>query len=270
MNPLLPVNAMITKIIKETTQEYRFRLKLVNNQPFHFRPGQFVMLSMMGVGEAPFSLTSDAHIHDTFEICVRKVGTVSKMLHEKKIGDMVGIRGPYGTYFDTKDYVGDHVFFIAGGLGLVPLRPVILACLGNREAYENITLLYGSKNIKDMVYKNFVKSWEKQEDIDVDIILDNPEGTAYPQGLITKLIADKVFHDQTTFIICGPPIMYKFVIKLLKEKKIMDHKIWISLERHMKCGVGLCGHCRMDDVCVCQSGPVFRYDQVKGKRGAIA
>ena len=267
-NLYIPRKAVIKKITPETSMETRFKIAVCDDKPFSFKPGQFIMLSIMGIGEAPFSITSDSSVEQTFEICIRKVGTVSKMLHNKNEGDTIGIRGPYGTFFDTKKYEGHSVIFVAGGLGLVPLRPAIIQCIEKRDLYNNVTVLYGSKNIKDMVYKQFIEEWENGNSIEVDVILDNAEGTNYKQGLITALIDERQFEKGTHFVICGPPIMYRFVIMSLMKQGVDEKNIWLSFERHMKCGVGKCGHCRMDGICVCQSGPVFNYTDVKGKRGA--
>ncbi len=149
------------------------------------------------------------------------------------------------------------------------MRSAILDCFYDRDRINSMTVLYGSKNIKDMVYRKIAEQWMSEEDVEVEVILDNAERTGYKQGLITQLIEDREFEQKTQFVICGPPIMYRFVIGLLLKKGVREDQIWISLERHMKCGVGKCGHCRIDDICVCQSGPVFRYDKVKGKRGVI-
>ncbi|MEL7604326.1 MAG: FAD/NAD(P)-binding protein, partial [Bacillota bacterium] len=217
----------------------------------------------------PFSITSDASVPRRFEICVRTVGAVSGVLHKKEAGDVVWVRGPYGTCFDTADYEGGSVVFIAGGLGLVPLRPVILECLSKRDRFGRVALLYGSRNIRDMVYRQFAQEWEKRPDIDVRIILDDAAGTQYPQGLITALIDEAEFEPGASFVICGPPVMYRFVLRSLHNKGVADERIWLSLERHMKCGVGKCGHCRLDDICVCEKGPVFNYTVIRDKRGAI-
>lgn len=266
---LVPRRALITKIVKETDSETSFRLSFEDGSGLNQSPGQFVMLSILGEGEAPFSITSSPVDQKFFEVCVRKVGKVSTALHKKKLGDVIGIRGPYGTHFDKKYYVGQDVVFIAGGIGLVPLRSIVLDCFEDVENYRSITLLYGAKSQKDMVYHDMVVDWHKDGQLEVDIILDHAEGTNYQEGLITSLIDKRTFNVGTQFVICGPPIMYRFVIGLLKKKGISEASIWVSLERHMKCGVGRCGHCRMDDVCICQDGPVFRYDRVSQKRGVI-
>ncbi len=268
-NLMMPEIGIIKEIIKETEQETRFRIAFESGRSLGFRPGQFIILSILGVGEAPFSITSDPNNKECFEICVRNVGAVSGSLHRKEAGDRIGIRGPYGTTFDKNEYFGKSVVFVAGGIGLVPLRSAILDCFKDRGRINGMTVLYGSKNIRDMVYSGIVKRWMAEEDVEVDIILDDAEGTRFKQGLITQLIEEREFESETQFVICGPPIMYRFVIGLLQKKGIHDDQIWISLERHMKCGVGKCGHCRIDDICVCQSGPVFRYDRVKDKWGVI-
>lgn len=268
-NQFLPKRSLIREIRKETPGETSFRLTFEDGSSLGQKPGQFIILSILGVGEAPFSITSSPNDPEGFEICVRAVGKVTKALHRLPVGSIVGIRGPFGTDFDKSEYAGKDVVFIAGGIGLVPLRSAVLDCINDRENYKSMTLLYGAKSKKDMVYHDGVAKWHQEGILDADIILDNAEGTDYKQGLITVLIDQRTFTPDTQFVICGPPIMYRFIIKSLKTKGVSESDIWVSLERHMKCGVGRCGHCRMDDVCICQEGPVFRYDQVSSKRGVL-
>ena len=146
-------------------------MSFADGKRFEFKPGQFIILSIMGLGEAPFSITSDNSINDRFEICVRGVGKVSKALHKKRVGDIVGVRGAYGSYFSTENFLDQNIVFIAGGIGLVPLRSVILECLRDRKKYRDILVLYGSKSIKDMVYKDFVREWGWDNRIHIDVIL---------------------------------------------------------------------------------------------------
>jgi sulfite reductase subunit B len=261
-----PELATIKKVIPQTEFETLFEIELSQRKTLGHKPGQFVEASIFGVGEAPFGVCSaPAPDKPIFELCVRRVGNVTNALHNLKAGDKIGIRGPFGNGFDVLNFKGKNIIFVAGGIGLVPLRSLVLEVLNNRKDYGKVFILYGCKTPKDLLYKDELKSWECQKDIECQVTVDlGDENWTGNVGVITTLIPKIIFDPKKTqAAIVGPPIMYRFVIKELKARRMPDQNIWVSLERKMKCGVGKCGHCQMNQIYVCQDGPVFNYARAK-------
>ncbi|HID74244.1 MAG TPA: hypothetical protein EYP43_04245, partial [Thermoplasmata archaeon] len=249
------------------TLEMLLELRLDDGSELGHQPGQFVGVSIFGVGEAPISVTSSPTSGPNFQLCVRKIGNVTTALHNLNVGDKVGIRGPFGRGFDTEGLKGKDLLFIAGGLGIAPLRSFFNYVLDRRSDYGKVTILYGCKVPSEMLFTDEVQSWDGREDIDHRLTVDScteDDGWANNVGVITSLIPGVDIDVERTYcIVVGPPIMYRFVIRSLKEKGVPDDHIIVSLERRMKCGVGKCGHCQMNGVYVCQEGPVFNYADVK-------
>ena len=268
-----PRPATIQNIIKMTEKELLFQITLDDNSKLGHKPGQFVQLSVMGVGEAPISICSSPTKEGFFECCVRDVGNVTAALSRKKIGDKVGIRGPYGNGFDTKLLKEKDIVFIGGGIGIAPLRSLIEYVLDNRNDYDKIAILYGCRMPGELLFANSVNKWSNRKDIEHYYTVDNcPDEACWYgyTGLITSVIPRVDFYQEKPYVVvCGPPIMYKFVIKGLKEKGVEDNHIIVSLERRMKCGVGKCGHCQINGICVCQEGPVFSYADIKNLPEAL-
>jgi sulfite reductase subunit B len=261
-----PEMAVIKKVIPQTPLETFFELELTERKTLGHKPGQFVEVSIFGLGEAPISVSSAPEPDKpTFELCVRKVGNVTNALLEKKVGDKIGIRGPFGNGFDIAKFKGKDILFIAGGIGLVPLRSLILAVLNRRPDYGRINVLYGCKTPRDLLFKGELKSWECGGSVECLITVDlGDESWQGDVGVITTLIPRvEIDEKKTQAVIVGPPVMYRFVIRELKSRRLPDANIWMSLERKMKCGVGKCGHCQMNDIYVCQDGPVFNYAELK-------
>ncbi len=241
-------------------------------------PGQFVELSIAGVGEAPISVTSSpTRALPSFELCVRAVGNVTNALHEKSIGNTVGIRGPFGSGFPIDEFQDQDLLFIAGGLGIAPLRSLINYVLDKRGEFKDINILYGCKRPCQQMFEDEVEHWARRQDIyhkaTVDFCPDNVcwDGNI---GLITELIPGvDIDLEETYVVVCGPPVMYKFVLQELDKKEVPHEHIYLSLERRMKCGIGKCGHCQINGaeevLYACQDGPVFNYDRVKGFEEAI-
>jgi NAD(P)H-flavin reductase len=194
-------------------------------------------------------------------------------MHKLKAGDEIGLRGPFGTFFDTEAMKGKDLLLISGGCGLAPMRALIQHVEDCRDDFGNVTVLYGAKSPGDILYKDELIQWQSSEKLDCQVTVDNvPEGTCWDTnvGMITKLIPPlQIDTAKTVAVIVGPPIMYKYVIHELKSKGVRDENIIVSLERYMKCGVGKCGHCTIDHLYCCIDGPVFRLDQVAGLKGAI-
>ncbi len=262
----------IVRTKQMTEMEKLFEISLSNGEALDHEPGQFVMISVPGVGEAPISVSSSPTTkRSTFELVVRNAGMLTGSLHKLEKGDTVGIRGPFGHGFPTQILEGNDLMFIAGGLGIVPLRSLINFVIDNRRDYGKVNILLGCKTPQDMLFGDEVKQWEERLDVNFHCTVDrsDPEWKGNV-GLITSLIPGVNLDSNRTFaVVVGPPIMYKFVIAELLKKKIPQRQILLSLERHMKCGVGKCGHCQVGEYYCCQDGPVFTYEQIKGKHEAL-
>lgn len=264
----LPRPATIKNIKKFTKEETLFEIALDDNSELGHNPGQFVEVSIMGIGEAPISVSSSPTQKETFELCVRAAGNVTNGMHRLEVGDKVGIRGPLGKGFDTEFLKGKDILFICGGLGIVPLRSLINYVLENRNDYGKVAILYGCGAPNELLFTNEIAAWNKRSDIEHYLTVDNvPEGEYWDcdTGVITTLIPKVDFNPDTTYaVVCGPPIMYRFVILSLKDRGMPEDHIIVSLERRMKCGVGKCGHCQINGIYVCQDGPVFNYSEIRG------
>lgn len=254
-----------------TDLEKFFRIRLPEGKELGHTPGQFVQVSLFGVGEAPISVCSSPTQKGYFELTIRKVGMLTEKLHELEAGDKVGIRGPYGRGFDVEGFKGKDILIIGGGIGIVPLRSLINYIIDNRNDYGRLIILYGAKSPSELLYQDELKMWEEREDIEYHVTVDradeNWEGNV---GVITTLIPPlELDLDNTIAAVVGPPVMYKFVVLALKGKRFPEKNIYMSLERRMKCGVGKCGHCQINNLYVCQDGPVFNYLEIKGLEEAI-
>jgi NAD(P)H-flavin reductase/NAD-dependent dihydropyrimidine dehydrogenase PreA subunit len=269
----VPRLATITKKVPMTLNETLFEIKLDDGTELGHKPGQFVEVSVFGIGEAPISLSSSPTNKETFELCVRKLGNVTSKLHKLNVGDKVGIRGPFGNGFDIDSLKGKDILFIAGGLGIAPLRSLFNYVLAFRKDYGRIFLLYGCKEPKEMLFGDELAALALRDDVEFKSTVNwCPENEIWTSniGVITTLIPQISFDpEQTIAVLCGPPVMYKFVVADLKEKKVPDDHIVMSLERRMKCGVGKCGHCQINQIYVCKDGPVFNYSKIKGVQEAL-
>ncbi len=268
----LPEPARILDVQEMTTLEKLYTLEFLGGRPLGHKPGQFVAVSALGIGEAPISISSSpSRSNGTFELCIRKAGDLTGVLHQKKAGDTLGIRGPFGQGFPLKKFQGKDILFAPGGLGLAPARSVINQVLDERGKYGRVTILYGARTPAELLFKDELKEWEKRDDVDLHVTVDQPDdnwtGNA---GVITTLFAKvSVYPRNTVAITIGPPVMYRFVLMELLGKGIPETNIWLSLERRMKCGVGKCGHCQINNLYACQSGPSFSYAEIKAVEGAI-
>ncbi|MHA1123858.1 MAG: FAD/NAD(P)-binding protein [Candidatus Heimdallarchaeota archaeon] len=268
---IAPHEAKIIKIRELTDTTKLFELKFVEehlNPLFQNNPGQFVELSVYGIGEVPISITSPPTKRGSFELGIRNVGNVTNAMHKLKKGDIVGIRGPFGNHFPVEEYKGKDLLFVTGGLGYLPLRSAFRFALHNRDDYGKIYILYGDRCPADVLFPEENEEYEKREDIEFLSTVDRDDEMCWGGnvGVVTSLfpsIAEKLDPKNTVAMICGPPIMYKFVnIELEKLGLDSDH-IFLSLERKMKCGVGKCCHCGIGDKFVCLDGPVFTLRQIR-------
>lgn len=251
------------------TNEKFFRLRLEDGKELGHEPGQFVMLSIFGFGEAPISIASSPTDKGYFDLTVRKVGVFTNELHKYGKGDTIGVRGPYGKGFPVDNMFGYDVLIVGGGLGLVPLRSLIRYIMVNRNDFGNVQILLGCKTPKELLFGEEAKDWMKRAEIKMNCTVDKADDEWKGNvGVITTLIPGvDIIPERTYAVVVGPPIMMKFTIVSLLEKKIPEHQIVLSLERRMKCGLGKCGHCQIEGVYVCQTGPVFTYNQLKGFKG---
>ncbi len=268
----VPGSARIVKVQQLTTSEKLFTVELPAGQSLGHRPGQFVEVSLFGVGEAPISISSSpSRSNGTFELCVRKVGDVTTAMHALKEGDTIGVRGPFGNPFPLDKFKGKDILVVAGGLSLAPLRSVINQVFDERGAYGRFIILYGAKTPKDLLFTDELDAWSKRDDVEVLVTVDRGDETWKGNvGVITTLFPKITVSPRNTVAITeGPPIMYKFVLMELIGKGIPEAQIWMSLERRMKCGVGKCGHCQINGLYCCQQGPSFSYAQIKGVEEAI-
>lgn len=268
----VPVMARVLDIRPMTRLEKLLTVELPGGQSLGNEPGQFVEVSIFGIGEAPISISSSpSRSNGSFELCVRNVGDVTSALHQMEPGAMVGIRGPFGAGFPTEKMKGKDLLFAAGGLGLAPLRSLINEVLDQRSAFGRVIILYGTKHPSEILFGEELEAWAQREDVEFHMTVDRgDEDWQGHVGVITTLFPRFTINPRNTIAAtCGPPIMYRFVLMELLGKGIPEAQIYLSLERRMKCGVGKCGHCQINDLYCCQDGPVFRYADIKGLEEAL-
>ena len=268
-SPYKPMRAKIIEAQMFTDKEKFFKIELEDNLNLGHEPGQFVMVSIFGFGEAPISICSSPDDKGYFDLTVRNAGTFTNALHNLGKGDILGIRGPFGKGFPVDNMFGFDIVIVAGGLGIVPLRSLIRYIMQHRNDFGNVQMLLGCKTSKDMLFREETKEWMKRAEIKFNCTVDKADPDWKGNiGLITTLIPGVDLNPTRTYaVVVGPPIMYKFVLGELLKKEIPDHQIVVSLERRMRCGEGKCGHCQIEGVYVCQSGPVFTYDRIRNFKG---
>ncbi len=261
----------IVKARQLTDHEKLFEIVLQGGGSLDHEPGQFVMVSAFGIGEIPLSVCSSPTDRGAFQLCVRKVGKVTEAMHRLEAGDEIGIRGPYGKGFPIRILEGNDLCIVAGGLGIAPLRSLINYVLANRRDFGKVHILLGCKTPRDMLFVDELDTWKKRMDVYYECTVDKAAPDwAGNVGLITTLIPGVDLEPERTFaIVVGPPVMYKFVIKELLAKNIPERQILVSFERHMKCGMGKCGRCQIQNLYCCQDGPVFNYDDIKNMSEAL-
>jgi sulfhydrogenase subunit gamma (sulfur reductase) len=262
-----PTICRISTTEELTPTERLFRVEPNDGFLFDHKPGQFMQVSVFGIGEAPISISSSSTRGKFLDLAVRKAGILTGMMHTFKTGDTIGMRGPFGTFFDIDSFKGKHLLLIAGGCGLAPMRSLIQYVEDRRSDFGDIKILYGAKSPLDVLYKEELSIWRHSQNLTCEVTVDNVlTGTCWDGhvGLIPSLIRRlKVKPQRTEAVIIGPPAMYRFVIKELHDKGLTDENITISLERHMKCGNGKCGHCAIGHYYCCLDGPVFQLSQLR-------
>ena len=265
-DPLIPMLAQVTAIRVDTPDVKTFRVVDLNGRkPFEHIPGQCAMLSMPGVGEALFSITSSPTEPEYLEFSIKKCGCVTSWLHAMEPGQQITLRGPYGNGFpvDT-DFAGQDLLFIAGGIGLAPLHSVINYCRHYRQNYGKIDIVYGSRSREDLVdFQEILEQWCAEEGISVHLTIDRAqEGWDGHVGFVPNYVKELGFSTDKTVVMCGPPVMIKFTLAGLTELGFAKEQIYTTMELKMKCGLGKCGRCNIGAKYVCKDGPVFRFDEL--------
>lgn len=264
----------ITNIISLTNQEKLFQIRILDPRErdlFKFRPGQFVMVEVPGFGEIPISLSSSSTNREFMELCIRKAGLTTSALHKTKIGSSVGIRGPFGTSFPMEEMAGHNILLIAGGLGLAPLRAPIFWVNNHREQFKDVHILYGTRDPDQMLFTYQYEEWERVNHINLLTIVEKGNKDWRGRtGLITDLFKEIEIDPLKTFaIVCGPPVMFKFVCNHLDSLGMPMNRMYVSLERRMHCGMGKCCRCMVGSTFTCVDGPVFDYWSVLNLKEAI-
>lgn len=275
-NPFIPEPARIVRTQMLTHDVKFFQIRIADMEKalaFRYLPGQFCMISVLGAGEAPFSISSTPSRPGLLEFCIRKAGTVTNALFQLKENDLVGVRGPHGNGFPLERMRNRDVLIIMGGLGAAPLRSVLLYCLDNRDDFNRVILLHGAKNPEEMIFREEFFSLKQRKDLACYLTVDSDTTGEWEEniGVVTELFpkCQNIDPPNTAALVCGPPVMYKFVLKELIKLNIPKDQILMTLERRMKCGVGKCGHCAIDYLYTCLDGPVFTYWDVLHMRELI-
>ncbi|MDD5495973.1 MAG: FAD/NAD(P)-binding protein, partial [Candidatus Omnitrophica bacterium] len=263
-NPYAYIEAEVLDVITETSNIKTFSLKPRGD--ISFRAGQFMEVTVPGAGEAPFTPSSNHNTRGRLDFTIMKAGRVTGIMHQMKKGDVVGLRGPYGLGYPLDKFKSKDIFIVGGGVGLAPLRALLYALFNEVNDYKNIVLKYGARNSGDIVYKKEIDTWKAKAahvstQISVDVGDDTWKGNV---GLVTTILkTDGIDVNNAVAIVCGPPIMMKFVTFKLLDLGFKDAQIYLSMEKNMSCGIGKCGHCRIGPYYACKDGPVFTYDKIK-------
>lgn len=255
----------VHKVRRETSDTFTVELAPETpNGGIPFAPGQFNMLYVFGTGEVPISISGDPALPQNLVHTTRVVGSVTRVIGDLTRGDSVGVRGPYGTAWPVERAQGNDIVIVAGGIGLAPLRPALYKILDNRSKYGRVVLLYGARTPEDMLFKDELRRWRAEFDLEIHVTVDRTtrdwRGNV---GVVTTLIPRVPFDPyHTVALVCGPEVMMRFTVMELQRRGVPDPRIYISMERNMKCGAGLCGHCQCGPHFVCKDGPVFGYDKI--------
>jgi NAD(P)H-flavin reductase len=264
VDPFVPQLYRIKDVRRELGDTVTLALAPASGARPSFGPGQFNMLYVFGVGEVAISMSGDSADRVAFVHTVRDVGAVSGALARLEAGATVGLRGPYGTSWPVAAAEGADVVIVAGGLGLAPLRPAIYAIVANRKRYGRVVILVGSRNPKDLLYRAELEEWRSRLDIDIEVTVDHADADWRGNvGVVPNLIPRAAFDPRAAVaLVCGPEVMMRFTVSALQDAGIAAERIYLSMERNMKCAIGLCGHCQFGPTFICKDGPVMRYDRI--------
>jgi NAD(P)H-flavin reductase len=265
-DPMLSSPFSVQRVRQETHDTFTLELKPANgNGQFSFKPGQFNMIYVFGIGEVPISISGDPNTVKTLIHTTRAVGTVTKAMRMLKPGHILGIRGPYGSPWPVEKAVGSDVVIVAGGIGLAPLRPAMYRLIAERQKYGRVVLLYGARTPEEILFGRELEQWRAHLDLEVYVTVDRAMGGWRGNvGFVTTLVSKAPFDPlNSVAMVCGPEVMMRFAVMELQKRGVKGDKIYISMERNMKCAVGFCGHCQFGPFFVCKDGPVFAFDRVK-------
>ncbi len=265
-SPMRPQPYVVRGVRRETHDVFTLELEPAGDAaPLAFGPGQFTMLYAFGMGEVPISISGDPAGNTMLVHTIRAVGTVTRALERCRKGDVLGVRGPFGTCWPVDEAAGKDVVLAAGGIGLAPLRSVMYRLLARRERYGRIALLYGTRTPEDIVYRDELEEWRGRLDLNVQVTVDRAGSDWRGNvGAVTTLLPRAEFDPANTVaMFCGPEVMMRFTMLALMKRGLQAEQMYLSMERNMKCGIGLCGHCQLGPFFICKDGPVFPYDRVK-------
>lgn len=262
-NPYRPIKAEVIDVITETENIKTIRMK--PSEEISFKTGQFIELTVPGVGEAPFTPSSRPSIKDMLEVSVMKVGKVTRAIHELKKGDIVGIRGPFGNGYPMEDFKGKEILIVGGGCGFAPLRSLMYEFFEHEGEFKKLFFRGGCKTSKNFLYRSELEQWAKRKDLNLELTVDEVDSEwNWKVGVVTTILDDvDMDYSSGIAVVCGPPIMMKFATKKLLDMGFKESNLYLSMERNMSCGIGKCGHCRLGIYYTCKDGPVFRYDMIK-------
>jgi len=262
-NPYRPIKAEITEVISETPTIKTIRI--VPEEPIIFETGQFIELTIPGIGEAPFTPSSRPAMKDIMEITIMSVGKVTEKVHELKNGDIVGVRGPFGKGYPMDRFKGKEILVVGGGCGFAPIRSLMYELFDRSGEFKKLFFRGGCKIPQELLYRGEIADWAKRKDLDIKLTVDKgDDGWEGNVGVVTTILDGvDMDYENGIAIVCGPPIMMKFSIKKLIEMGFKEENIYLSMEKNMSCGIGKCGHCRIGTYYVCKDGPVFTYDKIK-------
>jgi NAD(P)H-flavin reductase len=267
LNPYRPEPATVREVIQETAGIRTLRVTLDDAEKmrgFSFQPGQVGQLSVFGVGESTFVINSPPSCRDYLQFSIMRVGEVTRRLHQLNVGDGLGVRAPLGNAFPVEEMRGKHILFIAGGIGMAPLRTLLLTLLEERERYGEITLIYGARSPSDLCYRYEFEGWKSRgAELVLTVDQEFPGWTERVGFVPTVLSEESPSPHNRIAVVCGPPIMIKFVLFVLKELEFEDQQIFSTLEKRMKCGIGICGRCNIGSRYVCVDGPVFNFEALR-------
>ena len=269
-NIFLPREAAILRVAQPTAMERHFTLRMADAKPIEFQPGQILEVSLFGYGEIPIGFASSPTRRATFDLVVRTVGRVSSAVNRLRQGDSLYVRGPLGRGFDLDRLRGHDVLIVAGGIGLCPTRSLIQYILDRRSEFKRFILFYGAREPKQQLFLDDLATWRQSKDVEFHETVDKADPTWTGNvGVITSLFKRTTIDRDTRVVICGPPVMFRFVTRELDRLGVGRDQIYVDLERRMKCGLGKCGHCQINDKYVCVDGPVFSVAEIQGLEEAI-
>ena len=265
-DPMTPTPFRVARSVRETSDAFTLTLEPPESaNGVSFKPGQFNMLYVFGVGESAISISGDPDQTGRLVHTIRSIGTVTQALKRLRPGDVVGVRGPFGTPWPVDAAIGSDVLFIAGGIGLAPLRPAVYQVLKRRQQYGRVGLIYGARTPDDLIYRKEVAGWIGYADLQTRVTVDRADRSWTGDVGVAPRLIDQVTFDpsDTVVLICGPEIMMRFTVLKLQERGVPLANIYVSMERNMKCAIGFCGHCQYGPHFICKDGPVFPFDRIR-------